>query len=155
MRVRKEKRQKLIASIIQTKEITTQSHLKKELSKRGIIVNQPTLSRDLREMAVIKVARGFGKFIYRMPPADGVVSNRVLENKFMYAVREINHTGNIIIIKTPPGEAQGVAKVIDTANIRTILGTVAGDDTIVVVIDKKKHVKEVMILFEKIKKGSQ
>jgi transcriptional regulator of arginine metabolism len=155
MKLGKEKRQKLIESIIETKEISTQFDLRKELLKRGVTINQPTISRDLREMAVIKVARGFGKFIYQMPPAGEVVSDRALKNKFMHSVREINHTGSVIIIKTPPGEAQGVAKVIDAAKIKTILGTVAGDDTIIVVVDKKNHVKKVLTLFERTRRVSQ
>jgi transcriptional regulator of arginine metabolism len=149
MRLDKKKRHTLIKSIIETKEISTQFDLRKELLKRGVTINQPTISRDLREMAAIKAARGFGKFIYQIPPAEEMVSDDELKNKFMHSVKEINHTGSIIIIKTPPGEAQGVAKVIDAAKIKTILGTVAGDDTIIVIVDKKPHVKKVLTLFER------
>ncbi|MEO0137116.1 MAG: arginine repressor [candidate division WOR-3 bacterium] len=140
-------RQQKIRELIETKEIATQEQLVNELKKCSIPVTQATLSRDLREIGVIKVAKGLGNYIYKIaeevnPP------ERELKNKFLNLVRDIKDTGNLILIKTPPGEAQGVARVIDLAEMEHILGTVAGDDTILVVVDSADNTKKVKKRFQ-------
>jgi|UniRef100_A0A7V3RI24 transcriptional regulator of arginine metabolism len=140
-------RQQKIREIIETKEIATQEQLVAELLKQNISVTQATLSRDLREIGVVKMIKGLGEYVYKI--ADEVsTSKKELKNKFLNFVKEINDTGNLILVKTPPGEAQGVARVIDLAEIEHILGTVAGDDTILVVIDSADNAKKVKKIFQ-------
>jgi transcriptional regulator of arginine metabolism len=142
----KKVRQQKIREIIETEDISTQEQLVIELLKSNIPVTQATLSRDLREIGVIKVAKGLGEYVYKV--ADEVVpSERELKNKFLNFVREIKDTGNLILIKTPPGEAHGVARVLDLAEMEHILGTVAGDDTILVVVDTEENTKKVKKVF--------
>ncbi len=127
-------RQQKIKELIESKEICTQEQLVSELLKNNLPVTQATLSRDLREIGVVKMFKGLDHQVYRI--AEEVSgSQRELKNKFLNFVRDIKSTGNLILIKTPPGEAQGVARVIDLAEMEHILGTVAGDDTILVVVD--------------------
>jgi len=118
-----------------------------ELQKCNIPVTQATLSRDLREIGVIKVTKGLGEYVYKISD-ETASSERELKNKFLNFVREIKETGNLILIKTPPGEAQAVARVIDLAEIEHILGTVAGDDTILVVVDDVEDAKKIKKKFQ-------
>ncbi len=123
--VKKFRHQK-IREIIEDNDIATQEQLIAELRKNGIFVTQATLSRDLSEIGVVKIRKGYGEYIYKVSnELSG--SGQALRNKFINFVREVKSTGNLIIIKTPPGEAQGVARAIDLAEIKCILGTVAKD----------------------------
>lgn len=155
MTSKKRQRQDIIRDLIKKKKIGTHGVLLKELSARGIQVNQPTISRDLREMGVIKVAKGLGKVVYQLPTEFEAVNYDELQHKFQHLILETRHTGNLILLRTFPGEAQGIAKAIDNAAFSTILGTVAGDDTILVVIDTAAHVKQALTLFEDIKTGKK
>uniref|UniRef100_A0A7C6EL39 Arginine repressor n=1 Tax=candidate division WOR-3 bacterium TaxID=2052148 RepID=A0A7C6EL39_UNCW3 len=143
----KKVRQQKIRQLIETKEISTQEQLVNELQKCNIPVTQATLSRDLREIGVIKVTKGLGEYVYKISD-ETASSERELKNKFLNFVREIKETGNLILIKTPPGEAQAVARVIDLAEIEHILGTVAGDDTILVVVDDVEDAKKIKKKFQ-------
>jgi len=143
----KKVRQQKIRQLIETKEISTQEQLVDELQKCNISVTQATLSRDLREIGVIKVTKGLGDYVYKISD-ETASSERELKNKFLNFVREIKETGNLILIKTPPGEAQAVARVIDLAEIEHILGTVAGDDTILVVVDNIEDAKKIKKKFQ-------
>ncbi|MEO0184745.1 MAG: arginine repressor [candidate division WOR-3 bacterium] len=143
----KKVRQQKIRQLIQTKEIYTQEELVAELQKAKIPVTQATLSRDLREMGVMKVSKGLGNYVYKIVD-EASSSEKELRNKFLNFVKEIKDTGNLILIRTPPGEAQGVARVIDLAEMEHILGTIAGDDTILVVIDSVDNTKKVKKRFQ-------
>jgi len=143
----KKVRQQKIRQLIETKDISTQEQLVDELQKCNIQVTQATLSRDLREIGVIKATKGLGEYIYKISD-ETASSERELKNKFLNFVREIKDTGNLILIKTPPGEAQAVARVIDLAEMEHILGTVAGDDTILVVVDNVEDAKKIKKKFQ-------
>lgn len=151
--MKKKARQQIIKSIIEQKDISTQFELVQELAKKGIPVNQPTLSRDLREMNVVKAPKGLGKFVYQMGKLAETVNTDIFKSKFMNIVTDIVYTGNLILVKTPLGEAQGVARAIDNALIEHVLGTVGGDDTIIIVVDKAANVKKVLKIFEAARQG--
>jgi transcriptional regulator of arginine metabolism len=145
----KSARQGSIRELLETKEIRTQEQLAAELRHLHFPVTQATLSRDMREMGIVKARRGLGKFVYKIGSDEYPASERDLRVKFVNLVREIKHTGNMILLRTPPGEAQGVARVIDIATIKNVLGTVAGDDTILVVVDKHTNTRKVLDIFSK------
>ncbi len=153
MKLSKRNRQNLIKKIIENYDISTQTQLLETLKKEGVSINQPTISRDLRELSVIKAARGLGKIVYQLPTDSDSVSMNEFRHKFINLVSDIQYTGNLILVKTPPGEAQAIAKAIDNSRIKNIMGTVAGDDTILVVIDKVGNAKKVLALFERLKQG--
>ncbi len=140
----KEQRQAVLAEILLSKIHRSQVSLLKELCKRGIGVTQATVSRDLQEMGYIKVRRRPGGFHYVKHESEGTGELwerlRVLFKNF---VQEVNGTGNLLLVKTSPGNANGVASLIDRIHIPKILGTVAGDDTILVVADSERHRKDV------------
>jgi transcriptional regulator of arginine metabolism len=144
MRIGKKERQRIIKSIIKKKEISSHHQLLNELRKNGIKTNQPTVSRDLRELRVIKASKGFGKVVYQIPEIIKKMSLSDFRYKLAHLVEEVKHTGNLILIKVPPGEAPAVAKAIDDADLDMVLGTVAGDDTILVVAQDKIGVKKIL-----------
>jgi transcriptional regulator of arginine metabolism len=154
MKMNKRKRQDLIRNLLEEAEIGSQSDLQKELAKAGIRVRQPTLSRDLREMAVIKAPRGLGRFVYQIKSSVETVNASQFRRKFATAVRAVTHVGNIIIIKTSPGEAQAVAEIIDKAGMREIVGTVAGDDTIMAIVPSGRNAKKLIKTFDALRVGS-
>ncbi len=140
-------RHQKIRDVIEGNDIATQEQLIAELRKHGIFATQATLSRDLSEIGVVKMRKGSGEYIYKVS-SELSGSVRALRNKFINFVHEIKSTSNLIIIKTPPGEAQGVARAIDLAEIEHILGTVAGDDTILVVVDDPQNARIVCKKFQ-------
>jgi transcriptional regulator of arginine metabolism len=121
-----------------------QAEIQRALRKRGMRTTQATVSRDLVEMGAVKVRTG-GTFRYEIPPDTPRTDYRErLRAAFGNFVTDIKGTGQLILVKTSPGNASGVASLIDALRNSYILGTVAGDDTILVVVDspqKRIHVQ--------------
>lgn len=130
----KNKRQEKILEIIAKKKIANQSQLARELNSRGFKVTQATISRDLDELKVTKVKALEGKnFYYAVPKERSKKIGISLKRCFEDYVVSMEKSGNLVLVRTLPGNAQGVAALLDEANFSEILGTVAGDDTILVV----------------------
>ena len=147
----KKKRKKLLTQIISKENINDQNQLQSELEKNDIEATQATISRDLAEMGVIKVRVDAGRYIYQIFTKIGtdVIFKKlnVLFNNFVY---EIKGTNNMVLILTSPGNANGVANYIDRLEWAEILGTIAGDDTILVVIINVKERKKIQQRFQDI-----
>jgi transcriptional regulator of arginine metabolism len=154
MSMNKKKRQEIIKSILDASEVGSQHELLALLSKKGVSVLQPTLSRDLHEMSVIKIPKGFGRFVYQVREEAATTGTDEIRHKFMHIVKNIRNAENLIIVKTPPGEASGLALVIDEVDLRPIMGTIAGDDTVLVVVDTKANAAKIMALFKNAKAGT-
>jgi len=122
----KQKRQFTIREIIEREHVTSQEDLQRALRKAGFPTTQATLSRDLSEMGVSRIATQEGSR-YSMEPKTE--DNRV-KALLSYEVRGIHASDSLIIVKTLAGRAQGVAELIDSINSPHILGTIAGDNTI-------------------------
>lgn len=146
----KKNRQKIIEELIESQEIGTQEELLAKLAHQGISVTQATLSRDLRAMGVTKVPKGLFKFVYKIAGEETSSTERDLRNKFNNFVREIKHTNNLIVIKTLPGEAMGVARIIDNAKLDGLMGTVAGDDTILIIVNNVSNTKKTINFFHQV-----
>ena len=135
----KKERQQILKELIDRRGIGDQRRLLGELKKRGIDATQATISRDFQEMGVIKVRVGPGEYSYEISKK---ISKDILWSKlrvlFDNFVVNIKGTNNLILIKTSPGNANGVASFVDQIEIPEILGTVAGDDTILVIVDSAK-----------------
>ncbi len=136
-RMVKKARLERIKEIIETEEIVTQKELAKRLSKVGFKVTQATLSRDLKGLNVVKMRGREGRLVYSLGGRDDQTDNTTREARRMIQsfVTDINVSENLIVIKTMPGHAQGVAASLDGLRLSGTLGTVAGDDTILVVTD--------------------
>lgn len=127
-----------IKMLLSSNEIGSQDELLKELRKEGFVVTQATLSRDLKQLKVAKAASMNGHYVYVLP--NETMYKRVhtpLRATEMMAVPGflgINFSGNLGVIRTRPGYASSIAYNIDNSEIPEILGTIAGDDTIFIVI---------------------
>ncbi len=130
----KEVRQKAILEVIAAEEVATQAHLKRLLRARGFEADQATLSRDIRELGLVKVSADGVHYRYApveavAPPAGPKASATVAR-----LARRVDWSGNLVVIKTDPGEAGPVGIAIDRLCWPEIIGTVAGDDTLLVVL---------------------
>ena len=127
-----------IKMIISSKEVGSQEELLQELLKEGFQLTQATLSRDLKQLKVAKAASMNGNYVYVLP--NNTMYRRVTEPHsatemlMSDGVRGIEFSGNLAVIRTRPGYASSVAYDIDIHNFDEILGTIAGDDTILLVL---------------------
>jgi transcriptional regulator of arginine metabolism len=124
-------RHNAISGIITSEKIDNQEELLLKLVKSGFNVTQATLSRDLKALAVYKKPDSAGGYYYSLPEDAAVPPNNDL---FLSGYKSIAFSGNTGVVKTLPGYAASIASIIDSRNIDDILGTVAGDDTIIVVL---------------------
>ncbi len=122
-------RQSELQKLIREKTLRTQEELAAELSRRGITATQVTLSRDLRELAIVKTPEGYRR---RDAVAQASTSPDNLARVLHEFLRQANVAQNLVVLRTNPGSANAVALALDTANLAEIVGTVAGDDTIFV-----------------------
>lgn len=137
----KEQRLYAIRKIIQTEIIRSQEDLLNALAKRGFDVTQATLSRDIKLLNIIKQHDGNGLYVYTFPESIASAENTTVETGLL----NIEFSGNLAVVKTRPGYAMAIASDIDTYAPREILGTIAGDDTILVIpregFDRKEIAK--------------
>ncbi|MBV8551697.1 MAG: ArgR family transcriptional regulator [Acidobacteriaceae bacterium] len=119
-------RQGQILKIIRSKEIYTQDELARELSQLGIQTTQVTLSRDMRELGLVKTPEG-----YRNLPAES--SGPALADVANEYLQDIRLAQNLVVLRTSPGNANSLAVAIDKEELDEVVGTVAGDDTILVI----------------------
>ncbi len=140
------RRQQLILEIIESKPITTQEELAQELRNRGIPTTQATISRDIKELQLVKVPTAGDVYRYARPQQqlESPRSQERLRRLFQDAVVDVDFSENIIVVHTLPGAAQGVASAIDQVGWREIIGTVAGDDTIFVIVKPREIVMQVV-----------
>ncbi|HEX9548774.1 MAG TPA: arginine repressor [Acidimicrobiales bacterium] len=114
--------------------MSSQSHLVELLAADGVIATQATVSRDLEELGAIKVRMPGGNTVYAVPEFESrMESEDHLKRVFGDWVVQVSHSANLVVVRTPPGSAHVVASAIDRAGLSDIVGTVAGDDTILVV----------------------
>lgn len=150
--MKKALRQRAIRDLIATRDLRTQDALLAILRQKGIRVTQATLSRDLREMGVTKMPEGLEGAAYKILADRLPMTEKTLQIKFAGVVQDVIRTGNLILVKTMPGEAQGVSRVIDNAKLPGILGTVAGDDTILAVAEDPIRARKTFIFFHDLMK---
>lgn len=132
-------RHAVIKSIIENQVIETQEDLAKALQAKRIRVTQATVSRDIKEMMLVKVPTGDGRYRYASPMQHAVLfSEDRMQRLFKDTVTGCDYSENIIVIKTLPGGANTVASALDHAKWPEILGTVAGDDNIFVIVKPKE-----------------
>ena len=137
-------RQAIIKEIIENNIIETQEDLATELKSRDIAVTQAPVSRDIKEMMLVKVPVGDGSYRYAFPNEKSLTfSQERMARMFQDAVIAINFSENLIVLKTLPGTANAVASTIDGVKWPEIIGTVAGDDNILIVVKPKEKTAEI------------
>lgn len=133
----KEKRQKEIINIITSSSISTQQELQEKLKEKGFETTQATISRDIKELSLIKAVSESGAYKYDIPSSikdRGKSPEEILKNIFQEAVVSVNSAMNIVVIKCNTGMAQAVCAKLDNAYFESIVGTIAGDDTVFAVL---------------------
>ncbi|RKD34561.1 arginine repressor [Thermohalobacter berrensis] len=148
--MRKYARQAKILELIENYDIETQEELAEKLKQAGIDVTQATISRDIKELRIVKVLTKNGKYKYAAIGQNQEGISERLIKIFKNSVTSIDVAGNLLVIKTLPGAAQIVGSAIDTMDLKEIVGTIAGDDTIFVAIYNQEKIKEVLEIFYKL-----
>lgn len=134
-----------IKEIIQSRVIETQEELAKALLEEGIEVTQATVSRDIKELMLIKIPTGDGHYRYGLSPEENVLLSRNRINRlFQDSIISVEYSLNQIVLRTLPGSAQSVAFAIDHAKWAEIIGTIAGDDTILLIAKSVEEVSPVL-----------
>ncbi len=136
-----------IMDIISSERVATQEELCEVLKRNNYNVSQATVSRDIKEMQLLRLPDAEG-YRYVLPENNTGISQHRIKRVFKDSVMTLDFSENLIVIKTLPGTAHSVASLIDFSEQAHILGTVAGDDTIFVAVKPKKAVKGVMKYFE-------
>lgn len=141
-------RQFRIKEIITDRDIETQEELVEALRESGMQVTQATVSRDIKELMLIKIPSSAGTYKYAMPGENQKPNpihklRRALQDHFTY----VDYTDNLVVMKCLPGTANTIAALIDNMETTDIMGTISGDDTILIICRSKAQSKEVVERF--------
>ena len=134
----KRQRQQVIVQLLAEQSVRSQSQLVELLGVEGIETTQKTVSKDLDELGSGTVRGSGGKIVYAIPelPSEQHLPEDHLKRVLGEWVVDVSSSGNIVIMRTPPGSAHVVASAIDRTGVEAILGTVAGDDTIMIITNE-------------------
>ncbi len=138
MKVSKHQRQHRITRLLAGQAVGNQAQLVELLAAEGVEATQATVSRDLLDLGVVKVRLPGGGSAYALPelPAQQVAPEDHLRRVLGEWVVEVAWSGNLVVLRTPPGSAHVVGSALDRSGLDGVLGTVAGDDTVLVVADE-------------------
>ena len=135
-------RQEAIKKIITSRNIETQTELTDALKAEGFNVTQATISRDIKEMMLIKLPDNMGRYRYSFPQEHSkIITPERVGYTFRSSIVPVASSENIIVIRTLPGTAQVIAYALDCLNWPELLGTVGGDDTVFLCVDSKENVQ--------------
>ena len=139
MTATKTQRQHRIAALLERHAVASQGQLVELLAADGVVATQATVSRDLDDLGAVKVRVPGGETVYAIPELsrDRLAPEDHLRRVLGEWVAEVAHSGNIVVLRTPPGSAHVVGSALDRAGLEEIVGTVAGDDTVIVVATEK------------------
>ncbi len=142
-----ESRRRLIHQILHTEKIHSQEALLKRLGKEGVSVTQATLSRDLKFLSVARVPDRSGEYVYTVDAPKENTQDPFIRDDLRREIIGIQFSGNLAVVKTKVGYAPGIAYAIDQLKVTEVLGTVGGDDTLLVVLkegaDRAKFLRAV------------
>jgi transcriptional regulator of arginine metabolism len=139
----KPQRQHLVAKLLAQHAVTSQDQVVDLLAGEGVMATQATVSRDLDDLGAIKVRSANGEAVYAIPelPKDQRAPDDHLRRVFGDWVVEVASSANLVVLRTPPGSAHVVGSALDRAGLDGVLGTVAGDDTLIVVTAERAGAK--------------
>ncbi|MDD7173813.1 MAG: arginine repressor [Clostridiales bacterium] len=143
----KARRQALIREIVESQSIQTQEELAQALGEHGMVVTQATVSRDIKEMHLLKVLAEDGSYRYAtMDKEEQGTSDRLIR-MLSDSVVSMDSANNLIVIRTLPGSAHVAGEAVDCLKWPEVLGTIAGDNTILVIVRSNEDVEAVMRRF--------
>jgi transcriptional regulator of arginine metabolism len=135
-------RRQAVRDLVGKGVVGSQAELARLLADQGFNTTQATLSRDLKALRIGKVPADGQGYVYVLPPAPAVEArNPALATPLELEafVREVRPVGNLVLVRTPPGNAQGVGRAIDTLEWPEVEGTISGDDTVLVVVGSTQN----------------
>lgn len=141
----KSERQSKILEIIADNVVSTQEDLVKKLNEEGYNVTQATTSRDLQELRITKMMLPDGTYKYAAAKLPEISINEKMRTVFSQCLMSTDYANNIVVIKTFAGAAQAVAAALDSFVWDEIIGSIAGDDTIMVVVRNEKSAKQLAV----------
>ena len=146
-------RQNKILEIINSECVETQEQLVELLKQSGYNVTQATISRDIKDLQLIKTLASHGRYKYIVADSNSLqaVNNR-FQKIFRETIQSINSSGNIIVIKTLNGCANAAGEAIDTYSFSHVIGSIAGDNTIFLLVDDPANIQEIKDRFNEIMK---
>ena len=148
----KTKRHDMISKLIASENIETQEELAARLRELGFPVTQATVSRDIKELRLIKVLSAEGKYKYAtVEKAEADMQERFIR-MFSNCVLTVSSAGNLVVIKTITGSAPAAAEAVDSLKWPEILGTIAGDNTIFIAVRDGRSVSDIIKKFQKMLK---
>ncbi len=139
----KNQRQAAILELLKNREIETQHELAEALQAQGFLVTQSTVSRDIREMHLIKISSAAGKYKYAPPGQNGREINERLIRILRDSLQAVDCAGHMVVVKTLSGSANSAAEALDSMNWAEIIGSIAGDNTIFLVARREEDAAEV------------
>ena len=144
----KKRRQAKIIELISQNDIETQEELQDMLNSFGFEVTQATISRDIKELKLYKISGTTKKYRYSCLESDDDSVRGKMKILFRECVQTINYANNLIVIKTMRGNGSTAGMFVDSLQIKEIIGTVAGDDTLLIIVDSNENTQ---IIAEKLK----
>lgn len=148
----KAQRQAAIVAAVRAHRIENQEQLRRVLRDQGIDVTQATLSRDMRELGLAKLSDPGGRPYYTAPPASDAV-HPALSQLASALVLSVQGVGQFLVVKTPAGSANALASALDHQAWREVLGTIAGDDTILIITQNERARRTVVARVEALSGG--
>jgi transcriptional regulator, ArgR family len=142
-----------ILDIIDKYEIETQDELAEKLRELGMDVTQATISRDIKELRLVKVLSPSGKYRYSAMNRESTNKSERLMVILKEAFVSCDYANNILVVKTLPGMAQAVGEIVDSLGWEDIVGTIAGDNTLMIVCRAEKIAEELMEKFTRMVRG--
>jgi transcriptional regulator of arginine metabolism len=138
-RLAKTQRQHRVAKLLAEHRVGSQTQLVELLAADGVDATQATVSRDLDELGAVKVRIPGGDMVYAVPELsrDRLAPDEHLRRVLADWVVQVSHSANVVVVQTPPGCAHVVGSAIDRSGVDGVLGTVAGDDTLLLVADER------------------
>ena len=149
----KNERQNRILELVSKYEIETQEEMMDRLRSEGYMVTQATVSRDLKELKLTKTLSANGTYRYCVSHGRTHTGNVRINNAMADSILGVEYSLNNVVIKTYPGLAQAVASSIDAMNMHSILGCVAGDDTIIIVSRDEQSSAEISAKLKELMKA--
>lgn len=141
-------RQNKILELINVHEVDTQENLATLLKESGYNVTQATVSRDIKDLQLVKVLSSTGKYKYAANNSAQTSSSDRFTKIFRETITSIDSSGNIIVVKTLSGCASAAAEAIDTCGIPHLIGSIAGDNSIFLLADAEENVPEIKSKFQ-------
>jgi transcriptional regulator of arginine metabolism len=138
-RMTKHQRQHRITRLLESQAVTSQGQLVALLAEQGVEATQTTVSRDLEDLGAVKVRLPGGDTAYALPelPVHQIAPEDHLRRVLGEWVVEVASSANLVVLRTPPGSAHVVGSALDRSGLDAVVGTVAGDDTVLVIVDEQ------------------